>query len=118
MATSQIKGHIRSGKVLWTGTWSSGSITVPNTEDYLAYLITLKDQAIIAIRDEANQNIRGMMTAPTSANQWIRSFVCNYSGNTWSSMIGYELAHSTTGAHSGKADGAVTKIVGLVPVGI
>lgn len=38
------------GKTLWTGSWSSGSITVPDSDKYSAFAITVDGYGLIGVR--------------------------------------------------------------------
>lgn len=115
-------GHMLSNKVdnavinteLWSGSWSSGDIEVPNTSNYHLYQVTLKGQgtSILAIR--RGSYIRGIGGYPTSAATSIHAFAATFSGNTWSFVRANVVAHTASGNHSAVETFAVESIRGII----
>lgn len=109
------------GKTLWSGSITSGDITVPGADKYVAYAVTISGSVCIALRDGNTVSVYGITssTVATSAQQFIKSAVFSISGDTWTLLRTKQTNHNeTTTAHSLSSTAMqVTKIVGLVPNG-
>lgn len=98
------------GATLWSGSWSSGSITVPNTNRYWIYRIGMDNQGTAVIGVRYGSHIRGLGGNASTANYTV-FLACTYSGDTWTYSKCHYLNH-TTGNNS--AELTIVNIVGLV----
>lgn len=104
------------GKELWSGTWSSGTITVPDSDKYFAFVIYIGNNAAICMR-EGTSALRGYTITATSATgtQYVKIFYATTSGNTWTWGFAKQLTHTESSNHGASATQSITKIVGLIP---
>jgi len=107
------------GKTLWTGTWSSGSITVPDSDKYSAFIITVEGYGLIGVMNGPRTFVAGFSTATgdTAASAVQSRLVgIDVNGTTWTKRYFSQLGHSPSGNHGTKStDKTITSIVGLVP---
>lgn len=107
------------GKSLWSGTWSSGSQTIPSTDKYYAFIVTVAGSPMLAVKDEGVVIAYSITPSSTSGSsaQYIKAAVFNISGNTWTINRIKQLNHNETGtAHTASTTTLnVTRIVGLIP---
>lgn len=101
------------GKTLWTGTWSSGSITVPNADKYCAFIFIQGGEPILALSDGVA--IRGIGNSQTANASWIRGCNASISGTTLSFENAGQIGHNKSGNHSAYTQQSITEIIGLIP---
>lgn len=104
---------------LWTGTWSSGSITVPNADKYYSFLVYVDGSRdpIPCYRD-GNGNILGSVAlgSASNSNNYVKIFRAGISGTTLTLNYARELAHYVSNNHNAGENKTIYKIVGLDPI--
>lgn len=105
------------GKTLWTGTWSSGSITVPDSDKYSAFIITMEGYGLIGVMNGPRTFVSGFNIATgTGSPQYMRIVGIDVNGTTWTKRYFSSMAHNGSGNHAAAVtDKSVVSIVGLVP---
>jgi len=106
------KGNVR--KSLWSGSWSSGNITVPNLTDYWFYEVCFSGTDARAIVDRASTYITGGMPLNPNASPETVSFSCTYSGTTLTLNYARRMTHTPSGSHGGATDLTVSSIYGIL----
>ena len=116
-----LKGRV--AKSLFSGNWSSGSITVSETAYYNVFLIYVSgvNEVVVAMKNSSGNQINGIggcswdkiasAGAVSDAYTSITGFRATLSGTTWT-MVGL-VRHNTVQNHNFAAS-TVTKIVGLI----
>lgn len=114
------------GAPIWTGTWSSGSVNIPNSDKYRAFLIyfgssgSVDAPAVIAFRDWlGGENSSGYVTGiggtsnQSNNSQNIYSFSAQVSGTSWTLQRANYVTHTANGSHSVGATRPVWQVKGL-----
>lgn len=106
------------GQTLWTGSWSSGSITVPDTDKYKIFIIMQGGQSVLVIKRSTNLYVDGFtLIGSSSGTQYVKSFSAAINNNTWTYRWANEIAHNVSSNHGAARNGEViTEIIGLVPI--
>lgn len=108
-------------KTLWTGTWSSGSITVPDTDKYRTFIIKFGTQHMTAIRN-LDDSITGTLffASNNGQNAYQNLFAATVSGNIWTIKTQTQFGHYGSSGHSAfqqvNPAYVVEEIVGLEPI--
>lgn len=108
-------------KTLWSGTWSSGSITVPDTDKYRTFIIKFGTQYMTAIRN-LDDSITGTLffASNNGQNVYQNLFTATVSGNRWTFKTQTQFCHYGSGGHSAfqqiSPAYVVEEIVGLEPI--
>lgn len=103
------------GALLWSGSWSSGSITVPNLTSYNLFKINMQSLAssIWAYRTASYfRGIGGMGNDDKSAYTY--QINASISGNTLTFSACHGIKHNASSNHGGATDYAVTEIIGII----
>lgn len=104
-----------SNKELWTGSWKSGKITVPNTADYSLFKIQMDGQGTTVLGIRYGEHIRGIGGYAGDADEaTIYQFTATISGNTWTFKQCHSFKHNTSGNHGSATARTVTSIRGVV----
>ena len=103
-------------KKLWSGSWSSGSITVPNTSDYTMFLIGVSGHGTWIPAFEQDENyVRGMggyvNATPTDYSY---QFGATLSGNTWTYVYSDYLYHGSGSTHGTRSKTTISSIWGVI----
>lgn len=106
-----------SAKLLWSGSWSSGSITVANIQDYKLTLVQTTDGDLAICWIDFGLLLGGELYPLTDDYgqmiYCIRASVGS-SGNTLTMENSYSILHSLNGGHGGKYIRTVKAIYGIV----
>ena len=102
------------GALLWSGSWSSGSITVPNYTDYRAYLINMDGvgSSILAIRSASF--LRGIGGYGASDVLYTYQLGVTSNGNTLTWGNCNMLRHNPSSNHGAFTIYNVSEIIGLI----
>ena len=107
-------------KQLWSGTFGSGSITVPNTAKYQLFLIqedSFKNHIGIKTPDGTSIEFFTWFMGSDKSNLYSDYGRCTVSGNKWTWVGVNQISHQPGSGH-GSANSAnrhITKIIGLLP---
>ena len=113
-----LKGRVM--KEIWSGTWSSGSITVSEAPYYNVFLLELADTVtcIWALRTQRNTaTIRGIggYLVPSTGNQQLVAIDIAASGTSLTMEARPRwMNHTPSGEHSGVTNTSVSKIYGVL----
>ncbi len=105
----------RFPKMLWSGSWSSGTLKVPGSDTYMVFIVVLNTFSLIAVKNGTGGNIRGVngFWNDTSSYQGTPVFDATYSGETWTFRAANRMYHIPSGDHGTVVDLTVTAIYGL-----
>ena len=81
--------------VMWSGSWYSGDIVVPNSSnhDLFFYRTTIG----VGILIKYGNSIRGFGFTHLADGGNLQSFLIAYNGDTWTLMDAYQITHDFTG---------------------
>ena len=105
------------GSTLWSGSWNAGSVNVPNTDKYKAFILMQAGQSILAIKRSTSLYVDGYtIIGSSSGTQYIKAFSAAINGNTWTYRWANEIAHNASGSHGApKTNEEITQIIGFIP---
>ena len=113
------------GATLWWGTWSSGSVTIPNWQKYRVFLIysgntsSVDAPVTIAVRDFSESDecficgIGGQAISDKN-NQNIHAVLIETSGDTWTLRRNHYVTHNASGSHSAGQTRPIYSVKGLI----
>ena len=112
----RVVGHtVGLNEELWSGSWESGSITVPNTSEYKMFLIALDGVGTLIPAFKHNEYIRGVGGYSTSApSVSTYQFAASFSGNKWTLAACNSLTHNNGGNHGSATSRTVSSIIGFL----
>ena len=113
--------NLGMGKLLWSGNWSSGSITVTGIENYNVILCDLNvdgrvsNNRLIALRTPSSSfcGIGGSINRTTNNGSWITTSQFDVSGNTLSNMDTWGYTHFFGSNHSSNNEYSISAIYGI-----
>lgn len=101
-------------KVLWEGTWESGSVTVKGISKYKTLQITVNGSHCIASVKDGN-----VIAIAFEKNQWgvySKHFTGTISGDKLTVVECYYMAHVPSSNHGATTATSISKIVGIDPI--
>lgn len=115
------RSNLGMGKLLWSGNWSSGSITVTGIENYNVILCDLNvdgrvsNNRLIALRTPSSSfcGIGGSINRTTNNGSWITTSQFDVSGNTLSNMDTWGYTHFFGSNHGSNNEYSISAIYGI-----
>lgn len=102
-------------KLLWSGSWTSGSITVSDFSSYKLLLVQTTDgDSAVCWKDGSLLLGGGIYPLSGSSGQMVYSVRASFSGNSLTMQNSYALSHGISGQHSGQYGRTVSAIYGLI----
>lgn len=102
-------------KLLWSGSWSSGSITVNEFSDYKLLLVQTSDgDSALCWKDGSLMLGGGLYPLSGTSGQMAYSVRASFSTNTLTMQNSYAIVHGISGQHSGQYGRTVIAIYGLL----
>ena len=102
-------------KLLWSGSWTSGSITVGDFSSYKLLLVQTTDGDSAVCWKDGNLLLGGSLYPLSgTSGQMAYSVRASFSGNRLTLQNSYALVHSISGQHSGQYGRTVSAIYGLL----
>lgn len=102
-------------KLLWSGSWTSGSITVGDFSSYKLLLVKTTDgDSAVCWKDGSLLLGGGIYPLSGSNGQMVYSVRASFSGNSLTMQNSYALVHGISGQHSGQYGRTVSAIYGLL----
>ena len=106
-------------KTLWTGSWSSGNLTVSGISNYNSIIVYVdNNDAIVCHKNGTETSFQGVtiLGSGSTFSQYSKIFICGVNGDTLTWSVGKELGHNASGNHNAGSNKTVSKIVGLDPI--
>lgn len=115
------RSNLGMGKLLWSGSWSSGSITVTGIQNYDVILCNLNvagrasNNRIIALKTTSGSfcGVGGSIDQTSKNGSWIITTQFDISGNTLSNMDTWGYSHLFGGNHGSNNVYSISAIYGI-----
>ena len=101
---------------LWSGSWSSGTIIVPDTALYKMFVVKNSAQALYIPCFKYNNNVRGgtFFTNDAGSTQYMSDFSATISGNNWTYGQATARQNTKTWASTNVKNRTITDIYGVM----
>lgn len=102
--------------LLWSGSWSSGTLSVPGITDYMLLRLAMDGTGYPIIAVVApGQNVRGFGGGALSASAAnLPTFNASLSGTTLTWGFCHEITHTASGSHSAATARGISGIYGII----
>lgn len=102
-------------KLLWSGSWTSGSITVGDFSSYKLLLVQTTDgDSALCWKDGSLMLGGGLYPLSGTSGQMAYSVRASFSGNRLTMQNSYAIVHGISEQHSGQYGRTVSAIYGLL----
>lgn len=104
-----------SGEVLWEGSWTSGTITVPNTDKYKMFILSFSGlgTTIIAVKHGIYiRGVGGYSTATPTITYY--QFAATFEDGVWTFVAANSMQHKPDNDHGATGNITLTQIYGLI----
>jgi hypothetical protein len=105
-------GNVR--KLLWSGSWSGGNLTVPGFQNYRLYEVGFAGTDMRALAFRSTTYFLGIGGVNTGGGNDTVTFGATYSGNTLTFLGALRLSHVPGGNHRAGTTYAVSAVYGLL----
>lgn len=110
----EAKNNLGIGTELWSGSWSSGDITVPDTDKYTMFLVRISNYSAYFPVIKYSNHLRGLGGYSSAESSTITlGFSGTFSGDTWTFVGANSTVQKSDGTHT-LTTRSVQKIIGLI----
>ena len=106
------------GQVLWSGTWNSGSINVPDSSKYRMFILDPIASATAIVACKLGSNVRGLGGWPNGNGHAIYGFSATIAGDTWTMDKCQSMVHLDNNDHGSLNNNGIEAIYGIVQISI
>ena len=101
-------------KTLWEGSASSGTITVPGTEDYNFFILTFNNQGTVIPAFKWENNIRGLGGYAQASQHHTKAFTATFDEDVWTITAQTYANHKFSGDHTAATNMTLTSVIGVL----
>ncbi len=109
----QARSNLGMMKKLWSGNWTSGSITAEGFQDYTLFFLHPYGGVHSIIAMKVGDTLRGIGGQTGDGNQTVLTLQATCSGNTLSGLKCFWMNHAVSGNHGTKTDVGIADIYGV-----
>ena len=102
------------GQVLWSGSWNSGSINVPDSSKYRIFILDPIASATAIVACKIGSNVRGIGGWPNGNGHAIYGFSATIAGDTWTMDKCQAMVHLANNNHGSLNNNGIEAIYGIV----
>ena len=100
--------------MLWSGTWNSGSINVPDSSKYRMFILDPIASATAIVACKLGSNVRGLGGWPNGNGHAIYGFSATIAGDTWTMDKCQSMVHLDNNDHGSLNNNGIEAIYGIV----